>query len=356
MSRIIGDLLRFISIAAVLIIHASSGGEREFFGTGDFFSEAFLAVLLNQWARFSVPLFILLSGYGLALKYQKEFTPGEFVQNRASKILTPFVVWTLFFLYLQDALFSGAAWTRAIFYGADYHFYFFTIIIQCYALFALLRKINSFPFLVLLFCLTLIFYSPSHVILTWLGLPVPAWPASLVVFWLFYFYAGIIFAYRQKIILERINRIPTVFFMAAAFLSYGILMYEYLAWAKYLTGVQGALPDWFDHFNRWSVILYTFALLAFIIRMGSVIENFLEDKPWLKSGVATGSALSFTVFIFHTNILRALTQVGMGNFYVALCVCLIPLSFTLAYLLHVIIPGPGILRMALGLPGKTNAK
>src|SRR5690606_30942488 len=106
------------------------------------------AVLLTQLVRFCVPVFLILSGYGLTRKYDPNGTfqsldVKAFFQGRLGRIALPFVVLSLLFLFFRGLLPGSAGWlagawvyVEALAAGsADYHLYFLSIILQCYALY-----------------------------------------------------------------------------------------------------------------------------------------------------------------------------------------------------------------------------
>ena len=59
MRRELTDCIKVIAAIAVVGIHATSTAENGFAVRHDFFSLDFAGVLLNQWARFSVPVFFV---------------------------------------------------------------------------------------------------------------------------------------------------------------------------------------------------------------------------------------------------------------------------------------------------------
>lgn len=141
------DFLRLLSMAAVVLGHASSTyiyaeSRAQLFGMN-------LAFFLNQATRFSVPLFLLLSGFSLGLG-QKPVPYPVFLRRRCARVLVPYVVWTLLYV-LADCGLDPRAWlavlghpgrlVRALLLGsAAPHLYFIPIIFQFYLLYPLLRR------------------------------------------------------------------------------------------------------------------------------------------------------------------------------------------------------------------------
>ena len=92
------DTLRTISILAVLLIHTTT--KLLEFTQYDLNTYAF-SLLLNQLARFAVPLFILISGFVLELNYDYHTGYRAYLKKRVSRILIPYLFWVTFATYLN---------------------------------------------------------------------------------------------------------------------------------------------------------------------------------------------------------------------------------------------------------------
>jgi probable poly-beta-1,6-N-acetyl-D-glucosamine export protein len=152
MSRQLTNLLRAIAITLVVAIHASNSW---YFGANGDVSLAqlnpvvFLDTLINQAGRFTVPLFVILSGFGLAMsEASRPFSFVGFWQRRSLRIVPPYMFFSLASIALQP-LFQAASLPDKLSHflkvsqngSADYHLYFLVIIIQCYVAYPLLRQI-----------------------------------------------------------------------------------------------------------------------------------------------------------------------------------------------------------------------
>lgn len=370
-------------MAAVLIIHATGRWENAFRRDHAYLSEDFLAVLVNQLARFCVPLFVLLSGYGLASKYvaawgeRMDWPAGlrEFYGRRFSKIGVPFLVWTLALLAIGgrfhfDAAADLGSFLRINVYenlvvlapylykrGADYHFYFFVIILQLYLLFPfLLRAVlrlnpaGRLALLVALFVWQLVWTYPSVLIFRALDWPRPIFPTAFLVYWIFYFYAGVYFALPRpapgarmpgRRLLGRGRVGPA---LGLTLLSFAAMLAEYL----YRSYVD-AEPGYYNHFSRWSVVVYSvacFALLAaYDEKVEAYFDRYTDARRWLK----IAAAVTFTVYLIHTWILRGIELTFVARELFATIAALLVLSGLAAYGLHKIVK-PAWLRTILGLP------
>jgi peptidoglycan/LPS O-acetylase OafA/YrhL len=132
------DFIRCISIAGVVLIHATS---RTLEQSGyDIYTERWL-FFLNQFARFAVPMLFFLSGFTLARRYSEKFSIVEFYKKRAWKVIVPYVVWSVFFyFFIQNnsisQLFSiGFLKTLLLEGTAYYHLYFIPPLVAMYVLF-----------------------------------------------------------------------------------------------------------------------------------------------------------------------------------------------------------------------------
>ena len=98
-----------------------------------------LAYLINQAARFAVPLFVLLSGASLGLG--KALPAGQFYRRRVVKLGVPYVCWfAVYTLTQHQSLAPGALVRRFLLGQAAPHLYFVVIIFQLYLLYPLLRR------------------------------------------------------------------------------------------------------------------------------------------------------------------------------------------------------------------------
>lgn len=135
------DILRALATLAVIGIHVSAN----YAGTSSG------GLFFNQVVRFAVPMFVIISGYLLHLRdlsASRTESVRWFYQKRFSKILWPYLLWTVFYTLLTqyllkiwpDPLLLIAAVGKHLLWGtAGYHLYFMVIIMQCYLLYPLLR-------------------------------------------------------------------------------------------------------------------------------------------------------------------------------------------------------------------------
>ncbi len=135
------DWLRVLATIAVVTIHVSAG----YVSTLDAnnVSRWLSGNLFESLSRASVPIFVMISG-ALLLKGTKDISIGEFIQKRASKVIIPFVAWSVLF-YLYGAY--AGYFPRSIKQGIKYfltdsiggHLWFMYMIVGIYLITPLLK-------------------------------------------------------------------------------------------------------------------------------------------------------------------------------------------------------------------------
>ena len=318
MHRSLTDAFKVVAAIAVVGIHATSLSESRFAQNHDFLSLDFVSVLVNQWARFSVPLFIYLSGYGLAKGdrgQQGGFLAswGNFLWLRLPTILLPYAFFSAVALALQlhnyrDSL--PALWhtvaDKLRTGGADYHLYFLVILAQCYLLFPLLmlvaRRSGAFfryaAWISLILVSGLLYKGTSEVLLTHLGLQHPGWHASFAIYWLPYFMLGILHATEPPRPLPR----PVSVLAVVATLPLVLAEYIHYSW-------QGTPVDYYNHFSRPGVMLYALVVVWWLHSVSPSASGFspASGGGWegnILTRLAKLAPLTFSVYLIHPQILR----------------------------------------------------
>jgi Uncharacterized protein conserved in bacteria len=133
------DLLRVLSALGVVLIHVTAP-----FVTQNMkvVNEAFWAAnLFNTLGRFSVPIFVIVSGY-FVLKPIPNL--AEFYRKRFTRILLPFICWTVIYLlwsFFFDHTRSSKMW-EGVFWGKPYfHLWFLGMLMGLYAVAPLLSDL-----------------------------------------------------------------------------------------------------------------------------------------------------------------------------------------------------------------------
>jgi surface polysaccharide O-acyltransferase-like enzyme len=336
--RLSTDLLRVIAMGFVVLIHATAPSERAIVAGASWLSLDGLAVALNQLGRFCVPVFVALSGYGLAARHLAGKRDGllAFAGERMGRILLPY-------LCISLAVFAVAGWPGGVLGTleglargrADYHLYFIPLILCCYACFPLLIRVDSRTLWWGLLLVLLGFSSPAHKLWEGAGLRLPALDGWVPHAWLFWFYHGIRLAYAD----QRGDPRPGRWTWVLALITGIAVVGDFAYWATVLPE-----PGWFDHFHRWVVVAYGLAVLA-------AWRAWRVGAGCGPRGVAVIGALagwSFTVYLAHTWVLRVVERSPLAPWPLAVGVATLGLTVAAAWVLSDGVPGRW-LRRAAGL-------
>lgn len=139
-----GDIIRGLAILAVLLLHFFPYLKGVYHGSYQVFF-----VFVDQLARFCVPAFIMLSGYGLTVKYySKNVAYVPYAVERISKLLPLYLLWSVASILIISSI---PAWsfgnqpvsiiTQLVLGQADYQLYFVPVLLQLYLLFPPLLQI-----------------------------------------------------------------------------------------------------------------------------------------------------------------------------------------------------------------------
>jgi surface polysaccharide O-acyltransferase-like enzyme len=335
----LSDLLRAIATTIVIGIHAS---HHWWFGVKDTSTlnlEIFIDTAINQIGRFTVPIFVILSGFALAKSEEKRpFDLKIFIQRRLWRIIPPYILFTLLntvgrsqFL-AADWLERGQQIGQAIASGmGDYHLYFLGIILQCYIFYPLLRRI---PFnrdrLLLLLTLTIFLFSLRWESATfgWL-INANFFPdGNQIIYWLPYFQIGIWLAkdygWTTEFVFQKRSQLWGYIFTIAAIME----LSEFYWLAIYKSSAEAV-----GHYTRPSVVILTLTFLLWSISWQNLpIKNFSNQVllklqtlgQQMQPHVKTFANASFTTYLVHVWILRAIAPLEIvgGILFVLLAMVL----------------------------------
>lgn len=305
------DFLRVFAMLGVICIHVtaayiSAESRAQLFGMN-------LAFLLNQATRFSVPLFLLLSGFALGLG-QKPVPYPVFLKRRCLRVLVPYAVWTVLY-EIANCGFSPGAWLAALTpaqLGRDLwtgqaapHLYFIPIIFQFYLLYPLLRRwVDRRPGQSLLWSLAATLFFQGGYYAQSLGLlPAVQVPGLWRFFpvWMFYFVLGMVL---RRLDYDRLrDRCRAVAWPLLA--VWALFVFLYCLMSRY-TGVLDSIKP--------SIML--FVPLTFFCGVG--LWERLRPGPRLTAAVTALSLWSMDIYYSHVMVLRLLRavprfQVGMSG-------------------------------------------
>ena len=135
-----------------------------------------LTSYLNQISRVGTPLFAVLSGFLLYNQtLNKKFSIPKFLKSRFVKIISPFVFWSIFYLFYNSIMgrytfpdFSSSDGMASFLYmfltgRSQSHLYFIILVIQFYVLFLFIKKLLDFKKIILL---TVISFYINYILIT----------------------------------------------------------------------------------------------------------------------------------------------------------------------------------------------
>ncbi len=304
------DILRFASIFGVILIHII-GSSFHFWSEGS--PTWFVFLTLDQFFRFSVPLFVFISGYTLYSKYKQNFKYREFYTRRILRVLPWYFVWSLIiFLYINFTVKPGfinyPTWKLILLGKVDYHLYFVSMIFQLYLLFPILlwlyKRFRS-NFVIVLFVLeVLLYFTFSLDGRKIIQLPWRFYEQQQYLFfgtWVFYFVLGFILSEKSLAIARSNLRLKKLFFVfvTIAFLVYSI--YDSLHLISTTADTNVATRS-----TRIPLLLYStsFAVSAILYSdlLLKIHKNLLRILLYFAN-------ISFLVYLIHALVMRIL-----GNF------------------------------------------
>ncbi len=309
------DILRGVSIIGVILIHII-GSSFHFWAKGS--STWFVFLTLDQFFRFSVPLFVFISGYTLYSKYRDNFKYGEFYLRRAARTLPWYFVWSLIiYIYINLTVEPGfvnyPTW-KLIFLGkVDYHLYFVSMIFQLYLLFPILLwlyKKFKFYFVTTLFISEIVLYFIFSLIgRNIIVLPWHIYEQQQYLFfgtWVFYFVLGFLLSEKSydaaQINFKRHNTSLKKFVsitVTLALLAYSI--YDSLYLISGITDTNVATRS-----TRIPLLLYS---TSFVVTAFVCADLLLKTNKKLLKTLLYFAKISFLVYLIHALIIRIL-----GNF------------------------------------------
>jgi surface polysaccharide O-acyltransferase-like enzyme len=359
-----GEFLRVIASVSVVIAHCIHFWVEDFYAARDFLSVSYFSTIIDQFTRFTVPLFFFLSGFGLTLQFRgKPIELGRYYRFRLAKILAPFLLWSLLtglrhLEFIQSMPWSsdpGGTWKtflRFLFLdGFDYQYYFLIVIFQFYLVYPFLYKLGrSRWFMGLFLLLHLGFMSPVETYLDIWGLALPKIHPNLLIFHWFYCFAGIHAAYNKDFLAGLLTRWSSRKVLGFWIVTVALLNFEFLMNiqnAKYLYDA--------DHFNRWAVVLYCLSSLMLFMKVKSKVAERVYGNPRWRFLFTHVAPFTFFVYLAHTHVLRVvdylLWEVTLFDFFNRI-ILVVAGSYLLAWFAQWLLEDFPRLRFYLGLPNK----
>lgn len=303
------DVLRALAIFAVILIHSISGGLYAVAWSSVTFK---FYLVLDQFCRFSVPLFVGLSGYTLTLRYKDSHIDlREFFRKRVLRLIPWYLFWSaIIFLYIRFSVFGNTApyfpiWKRIFLGKADYHLYFVPMIFQLYLLFPfliyLIKKHNKW-LLASFFLLEMIFYFVlGEFAAGRITLPFLLNDQQQYIFsgtWIFYFVLGIYLAFDNWLI--NFAKKYRVWLLVVLFLTFCWEIFNTFNLANSLNDLTLATRS-----SRIPVLVYASLFCIVAVSVANVFR-LLPEKLY-KLLVLVGQR-SYVIYLLHTIPLRVFSS------------------------------------------------
>lgn len=151
------NFVRAVACLLVVMVHVSV----RFYSAYDG-NHTVLTNYLNQISRVGTPLFAVMSGFLLYNQtLNREFNTKVFLKSRLTKIVIPFIFWSIFYLVYKSIFGSytfpnitsademKSFFNMFILGKSHYHLYFIVLVIQFYILFLFIRKALNFKTIIL---------------------------------------------------------------------------------------------------------------------------------------------------------------------------------------------------------------
>ncbi|NFD52911.1 acyltransferase [Clostridium botulinum] len=296
------DLLRALSTIAVILIHVTG---TILYNSNNKSLTYNSSLVLNQLTRFSVPAFIFLSGFGLALSYKKESKYLAYLGHRLKKVVPDYFAWYIVYIFLlEDINLSYHDKIISIFHGTlYYHFYFVPIIIILYLIFPIFY--NFFRTKLALF-ITFFLNMGIYILLRYPNIPKSIsenLTRESVVSWIFYFVLGVYFCsnYDKIHIFIKKHRNKLLFLLL---LSTYILLKD-----TFLCLRANNDLDYGTTFIRPSVMLFSIFFILYIM-------SFNFNNLSFKKIFYMISKHSYTIYLSHPLLLYWLKKYYIENKYI----------------------------------------
>ena len=273
--------------------------------------ELYFFTSLDQLTRFSVPLFVALSGFGFASKYRHQsLATVSFLIGQFKKLMPLYLLWSFVFLgvfyflpWWRAAHDLGPWWGQLLLGRADYHLYFIPMVFQLYLLFPvvllMLRRMNGWLLWLIVAIIQVIWYLVLTKIIT--GTITFPWLISdqhhysLSITWLSYFVLGSVLALQAEHLVAVTRPIK----------KYGLIvllgLFGVVAWRSSSLIIGGLDPLYALRFTKPILFPYATAVIIYLILVRSWWSRVSLRGKWY---LALLGKWSFVVYLAHTLALR----------------------------------------------------
>lgn len=313
------DFMRAAAMIMVVMLHVSAA----YVAYSPTDSNAFyLGLILNQWSRICLPLFVFVSGFGLFYRYgQKgQLDLKDFYLRRLYTVFVPYLVWSFIFMIFRDIFnpsfhFIGLPFKKAFLSYINWTFkenihtpiWFVMLIVQLYAVFPILIKpIAGIRKPIKAIVINLIFFLAITVyfrhFMTMSGIYIIDWLQKYysvnLIGWYFYFILGGIVAQNWAKFKEiTLNIFPiTLLYIITTLL---VILEAYLGFLTYGQAHLGVYTS-----TRPTVLINSMAAIPLVYILAQTVMKW--DKA-VKFFTAL-SRLSYGIFFVHPQVLTVVKK------------------------------------------------
>lgn len=317
------DLLRALSTIAVILIHVTG---IILYNTSNKGLTYNISLILNQLSRFSVPAFIFLSGFGLALSYKKESKYLYYLIHRLKKIIPDYLVWCIIYIFLiENPNLSYSDKIHNIFDGTlYYHFYFVPIIIILYLIFPIFYKFFKTKFALFI---TFFLNMGIYILLRYPNIPKNVsekLTRESTINWIFYFVLGVYLCINYNKIHIFIKKHKNKLLILLLITTYILLKDTYSC-----LEINSNL-DYGTTFIRPSVMLFSTFFILYIM-------SFNFNNLSFKKILYMISKHSYTIYLSHPLLLYWLKKYYIENKYIIGSYKFFIISFSICFIVGLLI-------------------
>lgn len=294
-----------------------------------------VSLILNQWVRVFLPMFLIISGFGLAYNYgsYSSFNTMQFIVRKSREILIPYTIWSLFYflfyLLIINKIPIGTkvialeathlqwkvlvpVFLKNLLFGWNYvHLYFVILIFQFYFLFPWLiawlkRTKHQQGYLIIGFIIYLLLIIYLSKFRTITGNPFNdlfvRYYWETFVAWYFYFLWGVVIGlnFEAFVKLAAEHYVKTLFFYL---ITLALVLFEAISTPANQIGNLTSL--------RTTVLLNTIPGLFFFF---IVSRALIKRKSMLAGYLKSIADVSFGIYFVHLAIIFLLSNFLMGIF------------------------------------------
>lgn len=294
------DMLRAICALAVVIIHTSG---YTLINSAEGSVSYNVSLSLNQIARFSVPLFLFLSGLGLGISYKKDESYFKFLRKRVFKIIPPYILWGSLYLILIQKNYDYKTWGELFLKGDKvfYHLYYIPLIMTLYIIFPILyplfKRIEG-VIIFLLISLGVTYFAHYYNVP---DLTLDIFSKRNAIFWNVYFISGVYISRKVNNLIRRTktHKVKIVVIMIVCVIC--------LIGESFIGLNTGKSLDYSTTFIRPSVMIYSYIVMLY------VFSKTYNKKSILVKILGEISKSSFSIYLIHPMVLYYYMKIFSKN-------------------------------------------